>query len=161
MNNYKNKNLGVSLFELLLAVVLLSVLLCIGFSSFDNTIRAQNTQSASEQVVLAIKNAKYYARSKGTTTSLNFPTGSNVYSISADGQTITDNSFFDSTSGKLPNNIIIIGNSCTDINFYVDGSPVDSEGNSISENCEVTIGYANGPQKDITIMGNSGNVVFN
>lgn len=160
MNNSKNKKLGVSLFELLIAVVLLSLLLGIGYSNFDNSVKNQNTKSSAEQVVLAIKNAKYYARAKGIITSLGFTAGSNTYSISANGNILTNNANFDSTSGKLPNNIIIINSTCGDLNFYVDGSPIDSDGNSITQNCEIKIGYNNGPQKNIIIMGNTGNVIY-
>jgi prepilin-type N-terminal cleavage/methylation domain-containing protein len=160
MNNTKNKNSGFSLFELLLTIVLLSVLLCMGFNTFDSSIKAQNTQSATEQIASAIKNAKYYARSKGVVTSLGFPAGSNYYSISADGEVISNNALFGSTSGKLPENIKIIQNNCYDLNFYVDGSLIDSSGNSISDDCLIKTGYTNGPQKTITIKGNSGNVTY-
>ena len=160
MNNNGRKTPGISLFELLLSIVLLSVLLCIGYNSFDREIRSENVKSAAEQIVLAIKNARCYARSKGITTSVNFQTGENEYSISADGQVITNNEFFDSTSGKLPKNVEIIDSGCNSVNFYVDGSPVDSGGNLITKNCDVKVGYEDGPQKDITIIGNSGNVVY-
>ena len=160
INNINNKKRGISLFELLLSIVLLSVLLTMGFSAFDSSIKDQNTQSATEQIISAIKKSKYYSRSKGVVTSLSFPVGSNTYSISADGTTISNSDFFDATSGKLPKNIKIIQNNCATVNFYVDGSPVDSSNNPIASDCSIKVGYVGGSQKTITIKGNSGNVFY-
>lgn len=155
-----NKEAGISLFELLISIVILSVLLTMGFSTFDSSIKAQNTQSASEQIVSAIKKAKYYSRSKGVITSLSFPVGGNSYSVSADGEVISNNNLFDAYSGKLPKNIEIIQNSCGTVNFYVDGSPVNSLNETISTDCSIKVGYDSGVQKTITIKGNSGNVIY-
>ncbi len=160
MNYINIRKAGISLFELLLITILLSVLLGMGFHSFDSSIQDQNSISAAEQVISAIKKTKYYSRSKGVITSLNFPQGSNTYSIIADNTVISNNSYFDASSGKLPKNVEIIQNNCADINFYVDGSPVDSSGNTITQDCKITIGYLSGPQKIIVIKGNSGNVDF-
>jgi len=158
----KTKKLnGFTLLELLLTTAVLSILLGMGFKSFDNNIQEQNAKSAGEQVSSAIKKAKYYARSKGVRVKLNFPTGSNTYSIVADGVTISNVNNFDATSGKLPENIKILSNNCSDLNFYVDGSPVNSSNEVISEDCSITTGYSGGPQKTVFIKGNSGNVDFN
>jgi prepilin-type N-terminal cleavage/methylation domain-containing protein len=161
MNKENNKKSGVTLIELLISLGLISVLLSMGFSAFDSSIKAQNSKSASEQIVSAIKKAKYYSRSKGVITSLSFPTGGNSYSISVNGIIISNDNNFDATSGKLPKNIEIIQNSCGDINFYVDGSPVDVSNNTVATDCSIKVGYADGPQKTITIKGNSGNVTSN
>jgi prepilin-type N-terminal cleavage/methylation domain-containing protein len=159
-NNTNNKKLGVTLIELLISLALISVLLSIGFNTFDSSIREQNSKSASEQIVSAIKKAKYYSRSKGVVTSLSFPTGSNTYSISADSEVISNSNLFDASSGALPKNVEIIQNNCDSINFYVDGSPVDSSNNPVTTDCSIKVGYTGGPQKTITIKGNSGNVIY-
>jgi len=152
---------GFSLFELLLTTILLSLLLGMGFKSFSDNMQDQNVKSAGEQIISAIKKAKYYSRSKGVTTKLNFPVGSNTYSIFADDTNLSNSSNFDSTSGKLPENIQILSNTCTDLNFYVDSSPINSSYEVISEDCSITVGYNDGAQKTILIKGNSGNVDFN
>lgn len=158
-NNPKYTKSGISLIELAVTALLLSIILTMGFKSFDSSIKDQNAKSASEQVVSAIKKAKYYSRSKGVTTSLNFIQGSNSYSILADGVNISQNTLFDSTSGTLPKNVIIIGNTCDSLNFYVDGSPVDTNGNVIKTDCSIKIGYSSGTQKTIVVKGNTGNVI--
>lgn len=154
-----NKSFGISLLELMITVALIAILISTGFTSFDNSIREEKTISASEQIMAAIKKAKYHARSKGVLTSLVFPAGSNNYSIIADGEIISNNALFDASSGVLPENIVIIQSTCNDINFYVDGSLVDSEGEVVSEDCSVRLGYINGNQKIITVKGNTGNVI--
>ena len=155
-----NKKSGISLIELLISMALISVLLGIGFNAFDSSIKDQNNHSAAEQIVSAIKKAQYYSRSKGVITSLSFQPGSNTYSISADGAVISNNNNFDATSGILPKNIVIIQNNCAGINFYVDGSPTDAANNPVTTDCSLTAGYIGGPQKTITIKGNSGNVTY-
>jgi len=161
MNRKQPKNIGFSMFELIVTMSISCLLLYSSFVCFDKSIQQSNAKSAAEQVVSAINSAKYYARAKGVTTALNFPVGSNVFSITADGAAITNSSNFDSTSGTLPKNIKILTNTCNDLNFFVDGSPVTSNGTSITQNCVITVGYSGGPQKNITIMGNSGNVTHN
>lgn len=155
------KNKGISLIELAVVMLLISILITMGFSSFDSSIKAQNAQSASDQSASAIKKAKYYSRSKGIITSLNFPVGSNSYSILADGVNLSNNNLFDATSGVLPKNVVVIRNTCANVNFYVDGSPVDNNGNTITQDCSITIGYMDGNQKTLTIKGNTGNVIQN
>lgn len=159
-NKSQNKYSGISLIELMLTLMLISVLLGTGYVSFNKSIMDQNSKSAAEQVVLAVKKAKFYSRSKGIKTSLSFPAGSNTYSISADGETITNDNNFDATSGKLPKNIEILQNNCNDMNFYVNGTPIDSVGDRITNSCTIIVGYDEGPQKTITIRGNSGNVSY-
>ncbi len=63
-NKYQNKYSGVSLIELMLTLMLISVLLGTGYVSFNKSIMDQNSKSAAEQVVFAIKKAKFYSRSK-------------------------------------------------------------------------------------------------
>jgi prepilin-type N-terminal cleavage/methylation domain-containing protein len=160
MNFNYNRKKGMSLFELLITTMLLSILLSMGFHSFDSSVQDQNAVSAAEQMISAINKTKYYSRSKGVVASLSFPIGSNTYSISADNVVISNSNFFDASSGKLPKNVEIIQNTCIDINFYVDGSLVDSSGSTIIQDCKITVGYESGPQKTIVIRGNSGNVDY-
>ena len=153
------KNSGISLIELMITVTIMVVLLSTGFTAFGNSIEAQKATQAADQIASAIKQAKYFSRSNGVLTSLFFIEGSNTYTIVADGEIISDSSLYDAASGILPENTVITHNTCSEINFYVDGSIVDSVGNIITESCTISVGYSDGQQKTLTIRGNSGNVI--
>ena len=153
------KKSGLSLMELMITVAIMAVLLSTGFTAFGNSIESQKSKQAADQIASAIKQAKYFSRSNGVLTSLFFIEGSNTYTIIADGEIISDNGFYDSFSGILPENTVVVQNTCNEINFYVDGSVVDSEGEVITGSCSIKVGYINGKQNTVTIRGNSGNVI--
>lgn len=156
----KKKYSGITLLELLITISLMSFLLVMGFQSFSVMINRQYSQSAIQQAGFAIKKARYFARAKGVTTKLNFPVGSNNYSIVAGGVSITNDANFDATSGILPDKTKILSNNCSDIYFYIDGTLVDSNNQHISTDCKISIGYDNGIQKSLTVYSNSGSVVY-
>lgn len=153
-------NSGYSLIELAVTVIILGVLLSTGFTAFGNSINTQKAGSAAERIMLAVKKARHYSRTKGVLTSLFFTEGSNSYSITADGEILSESSLFDAFSGVLPENTIIIQNTCESINFYADGSLVNPEGDIVIENCYITTGYVNGSQKTVVIQGYSGNATI-
>jgi Tfp pilus assembly protein FimT len=158
-NLLNKKQSGISLIELAVTMLLISVLSTIGFNTFDSSIKAENVISASEQVAFAIKKAKYYARSKGVVTKLSFPVGGSSYSITVNGETVSNNSNFDATSGVLPKNVKILQNTCNSINFYVDGSLITDSGLVKKTDCILQLGYTDGQSKTLTIKGNTGNVL--
>ena len=151
---------GITLLELLITITVISVLAIIGLVSFYSIIDEQNAQAATEQIAFAIKKAKSYSKIHGVSTKLNLVSNSGTYSITADGQTITKDSNFDATSGVLPENIKILSSNCSDMNFYIDGSFVDSNETPITNDCTVTIGTENGIKKELTIKSGVGIVEY-
>lgn len=149
---------GISLAELAIATVLISVLACIGYMQVSDSIEAQSAKSGFDQIAFAVLQAKQFARTKGVNTALTFTQGSNNFDITANGASLTDENNTGATSGKLPDNIIIISNSCSSIGFNVKGTLIDSDGATIYNDCRIVVGYANGPQESITIKGKTGNI---
>ena len=149
---------GISLLELLITVVLTGVLATLGFTSFSGTFKSQQLQNGIDQIAYALREAKYYARAKGVITTLNINPGNTNFTITANNETLTSSDHFDAFSGKLPDNIIIINNSCPGLNFSVDGTFTDNSGNTIYNDCSITLGYNSDPQKTLTIKGKIGDV---
>ncbi len=150
---------ALTLFELLITVVVISILLLIGFASFDNIINAHNLQSATEQLALAVKKTKYYAKSHGEITKFNF-TESNSYRIGTDNKILTNSKNFDATSGILPGKVKFLSNSCSVMNFYIDGSLVDGFKNTLDNDCRIVLGYTGGTNKTLVIKPENGNIVY-
>ncbi len=149
---------GISLLELLITVSLVGVLATIGFTSFSGSVKSQQLQNGINQIAYAFKEAKYYARAKGVVTTLNINPGNTGFTITANIETLTSSDHFDAFSGKLPDNIIIISNSCPGLNFSVEGIFTDNSGNTVYNDCFITLGYNGGPQKVLTIKGKTGDV---
>ncbi len=158
--NKKLKKHGISLFELLMAISILSVLLATGYLNFAGSVKDQQARRSAQSIGYAIKKAKYFSRTKGVETSFNFLQGSNTYSVNADGQEITSQSNYGALSGTLPNGIIIITNACPDFRFNMEGMLTDSDGEIIYNDCTIAVGYANGPQVTVLIRGRTGNVEY-
>jgi len=149
---------GISLLELLIIVVITGVLATIGFTSFSSSVKSQQLQNGINQIAYALREAKYYARAKGVVTTLNINPGNTSFNITANGETLTSSDHFDAFSGKLPDNIIIVSNSCPGLNFSVEGTFTDNSGNTIYNDCSITLEYNGGPQKTLTIKGKIGDV---
>lgn len=138
---YKNpKKPAISMFELVVASAIISVLALTGFAGLSDTIKGQKTISGAGQVAYALKDAKYSARTKGVMTSVDTSIGI--------------------VSGELPGNVTVISNTCEGVYFDINGNIVDSSGLPVYNDCSVIIGYSGGPQKTITIKGKSGNVKY-
>ena len=142
--------------EILVTVSLSGLLMCLGFTSFVTLTKQEYSQSALQQVSYTINKARSYARSQGYDVQLIFNAGSNTYSIMANGINLVSNTNFDETSGVLPDTTKIISNNCSNIYFYIDGSLVDNNNNPLANNCQITVGYANGPQSNVIINANTG-----
>ena len=145
---------------MLLTVVLIVVLLSIGFATFEQQTKVQKNNRAVQQVAWAVKQARHYARIHGEKTELIFNSGERVYAINADGENLINNSRIDAFSGVLPEGNQFLNNNCGTIYFDVDGSPVDSLGDVVLNDCTVTIGYDSDIQRDLTLKAISGNVIY-
>ncbi len=156
----KHKKNGISVFELLIAVTILSILLGIGYLTFSDSVRTQQAQRSAELIGYAIKKAKYFSRTKGVETSFTFTQGSGSYAVNADDREITGENNYDAFKGTLPNGVTILNNACPDFRFSVEGTLVDSTGSSIYNDCRLLIGYAGGPQSTVLIRGRTGNVEY-
>lgn len=159
IRNFKYKK-GITLLELLITVVLISIAAAIGFSNFNQYSQMQNAKIAANQIAFILKKAKYYARSNGYPTKLIFTKGSTSYSFISNGVNLVQNNNFDASSGILPDNTKIISNSCSDIYFYVDGSIVDSSNLPINKTCTITVGYDNGSKETVSLESQTGNVIY-
>lgn len=149
---------GLTLIELMVTLSLASILLVLGFKGFSDMISLQTLKSGVEQSALAIKEARYYATSKGVVARINFAVGSNSYSITADGKAITGNNNFSAMSGILPDKVKISSNSCGNLGFYVDGVPVDLSNQPILADCTIKISYNGTSEKSVIIQAGTGNV---
>jgi len=156
--NVKSKKSGVTLIELMVTVSLASFLLILGYRGYGDMISTETLKTGTQQAAFAIKKARYYATSKGDITRINFPVGSNSYSITADGKVITDNGRFDAMSGVLPENVTISTNSCNNLGFYVDGTPIDTNNQPILTDCKIKLSYK-GEEQLITIQAETGNII--
>ncbi len=152
---------GITLAELAMTALLLGIISSVGYVTFSDGIENQTAKTGIGQVAYAARHARQHARTKGVVTSLNLPTGSNAYDIVADGQSLTGTGNFGTTSGKLPQDIVIISSTCGNLYFDVDGTLTDSSGNIIYNDCTVTVGYSGGNQETIMIKGKTGNVEYN
>jgi prepilin-type N-terminal cleavage/methylation domain-containing protein len=150
---------GLSLLELMLTMSLACILLGIGYRGFSDMITTQSLKSGMEQSALAIKQARYHATSKGVITRINFPVSSSTYSITADNVAITNSSNFSAMSGVLPDKVKISYNSCGNLGFYVDGTPISYTNQPITSNCMIKLNYNGGEEKSITIQAGTGNIV--
>jgi len=134
---------AVTLLEVLLALILISSVGYTVLDSFYSVINLENAQNAKNQLISAIKMARYYARSKGVITQINLPSNSNTYTITAGTSTLTNTSNFDASSGVLPNNTIIssvIPNNCSNLYFSYDGSLIaDTSGDAFTSTSSCTI----------------------
>lgn len=160
---------GVTLLELITVLSILSIISLIGFTSYDSVIKEQNAKRCVEQSGYAIKQAKHYARINGVETKLEFDVGAEktinnkvygAYEIYAGDKLLTNEDSPDSFSGLLPQGTKTISNTCSDIYFYVDGTPLNSSGTPISSNCKITFGYDDQPQKSLTLVAISGNIIY-
>jgi hypothetical protein len=139
---------------------IMSVIVAAGFIGFSESIMIQDAQSGADRIGYAVKEAKYFSRAKGVKTSLNFPVDANTFSISANGQAISGENRIDALSGNMPGDTRILINTCVGAMFDENGRLIDADGNNLYSECEITVGYANGPQKTIIIAGGAGNVDF-
>lgn len=155
--NVISQKTGITLLELMITISLASFLLVLGYRGFGEMISAQTLKDGAQQITFAIKNARYYTTSKGVITRINFPVGSNNYSITANGNAITDSGRFDSMSGILPVDVKILLNSCDNLGFYVDGTPIDAGNQPILTDCTIKLGYKDSSQI-ITIQAGTGNI---
>jgi|GEM_PF-3193175 len=155
-----NKRNAFTLMELILAVSIISLLTVVAFANVNEQTKIQKANRAVQQSAWAIKQARHYARMKGVKTELIFDTGSTVYTINADGQDITNNSRMDALSGVLPEGVKVLNNACGNIYFDVDGSPVDSVGDVILNDCTIALGYDSNSQKNLTLKAISGNIIY-
>lgn len=150
---------GLSLLELSISLSLACILLGIGFKGFSDMITSQSLKNGMEQCILAIKQARYYATSKGVVTRIVFQVSSSNYSVTADGTVITNSNNFSAMSGVLPDKVKISYNSCGNLGFYVDGTPIDSGSQPIISNCLIKLSYNGAEEKSITIEAGTGNIV--
>jgi Tfp pilus assembly protein FimT len=158
--NKCNHKSGFTLFETLITACLASILLFIGFTQIDSEMRKQNLSNDVSLSTQAIIKARYYARTKGVYTSFSFIPGQSKYSIKADGNELTNNTSFDSTSGKLSENVKVITNSCSSAGFDAQGILKDSSENTIYSDCIITLGDTGGPQKKIYVRARTGYVEY-
>lgn len=158
--NKKLKKYGITVLEMLIAVSIMSILLTTGYINFSDSVRGQQVRRSAQSIGYAIKKAKYFSRAKGVETSFDFPAGSSDYTVSANGQELTGQNNYGALSGSLPDGITIVANACPDFRFNVEGMLVDSSGNSIYNDCRISIGYADNPQVNVLIRGRTGNVEY-
>ena len=142
-----------------MTISMMGILLTIGSSTFVNQTRTQSVNAAVEQVAFALKQARHHSRIKGVTTEVILTNNKSNYTIQTDDETITNSANSDATSGELPDGTKVINNYCGNINFYVDGSPVDSYGYPMYD-CTITVGYENSIQKTLTLKAISGNITY-
>ncbi|MEI7473972.1 MAG: prepilin-type N-terminal cleavage/methylation domain-containing protein [bacterium] len=159
MKPTKNKK-GVTLLELLITMSIMSIIFLIGFTSFNSVIENENVNCGVQQMVYAIKQARHYSRINGINTEFDANAGDNSYQIKSGTTILTNEKIFDSSSGKLPTDVEIINNTCPKIYFYVDGTPVNSTGVSLSSDCIIKVGYMHGLQKTLTLEAVSGNIIY-
>lgn len=162
MNIQNRNNKGFTLLELLITISLISVLSLMSFQGLANSIDSQNVNHAAKQVAFAINKARYYAKAKGENTHIVLEINSNTYEISADDVSLLNANSIDGTSGELPDNVTITDNTCGDLYFYVDGTPLNSidPPYQLSHYCTITVGAKNGKSKTISILPYSGRVVY-
>ncbi len=154
------KRHGISVFELVIAGAILSVILSTGYTSLSHSMKTQYAQKGAESIGYAIKNAKYLARSEGVETSFTFTRGSGSYSVKADGKVITDKDYIGSYSGELPDKTTITEKTCSDFRFDVNGSLIDTTGATIYTDCKIKVGYSGGPEVTVLVRGKTGNVEY-
>lgn len=153
------KKRGLTILELSITLSLACLLLGLGFKGFSDMITSQSLKNGMDQSVLAIKQARYYATSKGVVTRINFQVSASNYSVMADNVAITNSNNYSAMSGVLPNKVKISYNSCGNLGFYVDGTPVDSSNQPVSSNCSIKLRYNGGEEKSITIQAGTGNIL--
>ena len=169
--NISRKNInGYTLLELLITIAVISVMTTIGFQSVASSINSQKTSNAAKQVEFALKKARYYAKTKGQITHVSMPVGTNKYVIEANDIDLTSSDNIDGTSGVLPENIKFQTNTCGDIYFYVDGTPLTSAEEPISPLtylCSITVSAsaetddrAGNKSETLTLMPYSGSIVY-
>ncbi|MGD9581263.1 MAG: Tfp pilus assembly protein FimT/FimU [Vampirovibrionia bacterium] len=154
-------NKGFTLIELLITISLMSVLALLGFSSLANSINSQNMNHAAKQLAFGINKARYYAKTKGEITHIEIDTDSNTYEITANEASLINNNSIDGTSGVLPENINIQENTCGDLYFYIDGTPLNSIDpvTQLNHSCSISVGPNSKKTKKISILPYSGRVV--
>lgn len=156
-----NRKRATTLLELLMTISLISILLSVSAVNFNSMINEQSAKSAAEQLSMALNKAKYYAQKSGNITIINVPANSNIYTITADSQTLTNNTNFDSTSGELPDDTIIISSSCgNSIEFHPNGSVFDEWNYELNYDCSIDVGFSGGAQRTVEIKAGSGNVTW-
>jgi prepilin-type N-terminal cleavage/methylation domain-containing protein len=155
---------GVTLLELMITVSVMSVMLLMAYKNFNDSVNSQNLKGTIQQVALAIKDARYYAKAKGDTTHLIFEEGATSYSVEdQDGNAITDSSMYGAMSGELPTGFSVKENTCGDVYFHPDGNPlsaINPDNIVLSSDCNITIGYDDTHTKSVTIHAYSGDATY-
>ncbi len=164
---------GVTFIELLVTVVIISVMMTLAFTNYNNTINRQSTSNATDQAAFALKEARQYAKRNGIITQVFFPVSQNEYEIYAGTSKILSSSDSGEGSGVLPSNTKILSNSCGEFYFYIDGTPlidytetVEDNGdkviiiNPVDETCTIKIGISDSNSKTIKVHAFSGNITY-
>lgn len=158
--NKRNKR-GFTLLELLITVSLISVFAMISFQGVADSIGKQKVNNAAKQISFALNKARYYAKTKGENTRIIMEENSNTYEITANDVSIINSNSMDGTSGELPENVVIKTNSCGNLYFYIDGTPLTSidPPYQLSHHCTITVSSNNGRSKTISILPYSGRIM--
>ena len=145
-----------TLLELLITVTLAGILLFLALYSFDAMIKEQNLQIAAKQIASAYDAAKYIAPKSGVQTIVILNQNTGTYSIKTDDDIITNDLLYGATSGVLPDTIKILSNNCGNVGFDVNGMVASA--NSLSSDCNISIGYSNGSKKNLTLRIATGSI---
>lgn len=159
----KNRLYGVTFLELMITIAIISVILYLAFDTYSGSINTQTAKSAIKQVGFALKTARYYAKANGVITHVNFPIGSSTYSIDVNDVPITNVSDFGANSGVLPGNAKVVDNTCADVYFYIDGTPlsaIDPEKTEFADHCSIIVGYEGGHQETLYLHAHSGSISY-
>jgi len=157
------KNYGVSITELMIMLVVISVIMTMSFIAYNNAVNIQKSAEAVKQLGFAVSKTRSYAQTKGIITQIIITSDKNTYTIKANGNTISDPTYFDGFSGELPSGTKVISNSCSNnIYFYIDGTPLTSISPKtiMNSDCLVKVGINNENYKALNINGSTGEVTY-
>lgn len=163
MLTLNRKQKGFTLLELLVTISIISVLLTIALKSVGNSVDSQSASDAGQQAMYALNRARYYAKTKGIVTHVYFGEGTNQYIIEEnDGNSLLKENSIDGSSGELPDGVTVLENTCGDIFFNIDGTPllsVDPSKEPMYEVCRITVGNS-ASEKSLIILPHSGSITY-
>lgn len=157
---FRKRKKAMTIAELMVTTILIGVLAIVGYSTLSSVNEQQNAKTGIDKIAYAVKRAKQLARNNGVIATLSFNVNSNKYDIKLDGVSIIDENSYGVTNGNLAEDITIISNNCYSMGFDVDGSLIDEWGYPIYYDCEIVVGYSDGPKETIKVKGKTGVVNY-